>query len=235
MKNVLTAVAALLTFVGAYAQKPSVLSDNHAMLRLDASARYLLLPMQESEENAHVRVIVNNKEVKTFNARLAVSKGDYRVPLDLSELSGKSVLLDITFNGNRHQKGALKDYVCWKEMQLTDTFDDTNRNVLQGRHVAPLLPVEPLRFAVGEHDMGPQHLYRSRSLDTAAHSYRSRCHRHYIQRLVCGRQEQHRRLWCRSGSGFLHFCCCQPDTEHGLQHRWRQDVCEIRQEPHPYG
>ena len=63
MKNVLTAVAALLTFVGAYAQEPSVLSDNHAMLRLDASARYLLLPMQESEENAHVRVIVNNKEV----------------------------------------------------------------------------------------------------------------------------------------------------------------------------
>ena len=126
MKNVLTAVAALLTFVGAYAQEPSVLSDNHAMLRLDASARYLLLPMQESEENAHVRVIVNNREVKTFNARLAVSKGDYRVPLDLSELSGKSVLLDITFNGNRHQKGALKDYVCWKEMQLTDTFDDTN-------------------------------------------------------------------------------------------------------------
>ena len=106
------------------AQKLEVLGDNHAMLRVEASAKYLLLPVQEKEEIANVRVVVNNEQAKSFNVKLAVDKVDYYVPLELK--NGK-VLLDIVFHGDRRTTGAVKDFVCWKELKQSDTFDTANR------------------------------------------------------------------------------------------------------------
>ena len=77
MNKLLTILAAVLVALSATALPPQMLSENHAMLRVDATGKYLLLPVQEKEENAYVRVIVNNEQVQTLNVRFAVDKVDY--------------------------------------------------------------------------------------------------------------------------------------------------------------
>ena len=121
-----TIVAALMTVMTASAQigKPQVLGDNHAMLRVEVKNRYVLLPVQEKEENAHIAVLDDKNEmVKRLNVRLAVDKVDYYVPLEIKNAQ----LLDITFQGDRRTTGAIKDFICWREMKCSDTFDTTNR------------------------------------------------------------------------------------------------------------
>ncbi|MDD6744348.1 MAG: DUF4980 domain-containing protein, partial [Bacteroidales bacterium] len=115
-------VAVLLGAVRMTAQKPQVLGDRHAMLRLDANKKYLLLPVEEKEENAHVRVVKNNQLVKTFNCRLAVDKVDYFVPYEI----GEGEIFDITFNGNPRSTGAVTGFACWKRMTYADSFDTKN-------------------------------------------------------------------------------------------------------------
>ena len=123
MKRLLLMATCLIGWLTMSAQAPQILSDRHAMLRINAQSRYLLLPIQEREEIANISIIVNGKQVKSLNAKLAVDKVDYYVPLDLSS----NLLLDITFHGDRRTTGAIKGYVCWKEMQQSNTFDTTNR------------------------------------------------------------------------------------------------------------
>ena len=114
----------MLTMAKAQVQ-PMVLGDNHAMVRVTKSTKYLLLPVQEKEENANIAVLDERNElVKRLNVRLAVNKVDYWVPLELK--SGYK-LLDITFHGDRQQTGAVKGFVCWKEITYSDTFDTANR------------------------------------------------------------------------------------------------------------
>ena len=108
------------------AQEPAVMlpSDNHAIYRIDNSSSLLMLPVEEREENAAIRVLDGNQQlVKTLNVRLAVDKVDYFVPLKME--NGASVL-DILFSGNRRNSGSIKGYVCWKEIHAANTFDDTN-------------------------------------------------------------------------------------------------------------
>ena len=116
---------AAMTLTIAEAQvKPMLLGDSHAMLRLQQGQKYLLLPVQEKEENANIAVLdARNELVKRLNVRLAVDKVDYYVPFEVKE----GQLLDITFHGDRRTTGAVKDFVCWKEMKYSGTFDTTNR------------------------------------------------------------------------------------------------------------
>ena len=150
MNKLLSFLAAVLVAFSATALAPQMLSENHAMLRVDATGKYLLLPVQEKEENAYVRVIVNNEQVQTLNVRFAVDKVDYYVPLDIQRYGNKKVLVDISFHGDRRTTGAVKDFVCWREMRVTD-----------------------LRFTVGEHDVGTLHLDRPHPLDPPAHRHRA--------------------------------------------------------------
>ena len=108
---------------------PDVLSDKHALVRLSTSERYLLLPVEEKAEWAHVKVLVENNPVRTLNVRLAVDKVDYYVPLEVK--ANSSTLLDIHFNGDRRATGALKGLACWKEMRYAGTFDTENRERLR--------------------------------------------------------------------------------------------------------
>ena len=105
-------------------QSPEHLSDTHTMLRISAAKQLLLLPVEEKEENAHVDIICDNRVVKSFNIRLAVDKVDYLVPLELTGMS--NVLLDINFPNDRHKTGSVKNFACWKEMRLADSFDTAN-------------------------------------------------------------------------------------------------------------
>ena len=125
MKKVMTTIAAaVLMAISAQAQvQPMVLGENHAMLRVEQGTKYLLLPVQEKEENAHIAVLDGRNEmVKRLNVRLAVDKVDYYVPLEIEQAQ----LLDITFHGDRRTTGAVKDFACWKEMKYSDTFDTTH-------------------------------------------------------------------------------------------------------------
>ena len=130
MKKLMTTMVAavLLTITGVSAQnKPMVLGKRHAMQCVEVKNQYLLLPVQEREDNANIRVLANNKEVQSLNVRLAVDKVDYYVPLDIKRFDSKELLLDITFYGDRRFTGAMKDFICWKDMKQSDDFDTTNR------------------------------------------------------------------------------------------------------------
>ena len=138
MKKVITTiVAAVLMTISAQAQvQPKVLGENHAMVRVEQGQKYLLLPVQEKEENAHIAVLDGRNEmVKRLNVRLAVDKVDYYVPLELKNYK----LLDITFQGDRRTTGAVKDFACWKELKYSETFDTTNREKFRpAYHHTPL-------------------------------------------------------------------------------------------------
>ena len=108
-------------------QKPLVLGKSHAMQRVEVNSRYLLLPVQEREDNANIRVLVKGQQVQSLNMRLAVDKVDYYVPLDIQRYGTKELLLDITFYGDRRFTGAMKDFLCWQEMKQSNTFDTANR------------------------------------------------------------------------------------------------------------
>ena len=123
---VMTAGLATAQTSGANSLSPEVLGEQHALLRIGGqqSAKYMLLPVQEREEIASVRVLNSANEVtKTLNVKLATDKVDYFVPLEI----GEGRLLDITFHGDKRTTGAIKGFVCWQEMKCSDTFDTTNR------------------------------------------------------------------------------------------------------------
>ena len=134
MKKITILLAAVLMNIGiAQAQNnglaaPRFLSDNHAIERVTTTQRYILLPVEEKEETAEVRVNQDNHCVKSIRVRLAIGKPDYYVPLDLSEFDQKKPLsLDIVFPANRRSSGNIETFSCWQTMKASDTFDSKNR------------------------------------------------------------------------------------------------------------
>ena len=125
MKKLLMTLMAMMTccLLDAQTIAPRILGDGHVMLSLEKQTRYLLLPVEEKAEIAHIRVLKDNNVCQTLNARLAVDKVDYFVPLELK----KADLLDISFRGDRRTKGAMSELACWHEMKYVDEFDMTNR------------------------------------------------------------------------------------------------------------
>ncbi|MCR5077137.1 MAG: DUF4980 domain-containing protein [Prevotella sp.] len=114
------------------------LSQNHAMKRVRTNEKFLLLPVEESEGIAHIRVIKDNQVVKEFNCKLAINKTDYNVPLDLSEFGG-DVLLDIQFPGDKRTTGIIRDFACWQGIKESSTFDTQNREKFRpAYHHTPL-------------------------------------------------------------------------------------------------
>ena len=116
-------LGAFMLALGTQAQvAKKILGERHAMIKLEQGKKYLLLPVEEKEEHAHIRVVRNNQLVKTINCRLAVNNVDYFVPYEI----GEGELFDITFNGNMRSTGAINDFTCWKRMTYSDTFDTKN-------------------------------------------------------------------------------------------------------------
>ena len=116
-------LGAFMLALGTQAQvAKKILGERHAMIKLEQGKKYLLLPVEEKEEHAHIRVVRNNQLVKTINCRLAVNNVDYFVPYEI----GEGELFDITFNGNMRSTSAINDFTCWKRMTYSDTFDTKN-------------------------------------------------------------------------------------------------------------
>ncbi|MBQ3630078.1 MAG: DUF4980 domain-containing protein [Prevotella sp.] len=124
-KRIIMMMATAMMGLTALAQTtPNILGDNHAMMRLEQGKKYVLLPVQETEEIAAIAVLDSRNEmVQRINVKLAVDRVDYWMPY---ELKGAR-LFDIVFHGDRRQKGAVAEFVCWKELKFSDTFDTTNR------------------------------------------------------------------------------------------------------------
>lgn len=130
MKQILiTTLLILMGCVSSVAQSQvQVLSERHAMQRISGQKNYLMLPVEEAEEGAHVKIICNNKIVKEFNVRLAVNKVDYYVPVDISVINGKDALIDVDFGDGRNRRHSdIKNYVCWTKIDYTDKIDTANR------------------------------------------------------------------------------------------------------------
>lgn len=112
----------------ASAQDARFLSSNHCIYRINEQKNYLLLPVQEKAEMCNIKVVKNNTQVKALNVRLASNHIDYYVPLDLKQFGEDAKLaLDIHVNGTYRNDGELSGFTCWKNMQLSDTFDTANR------------------------------------------------------------------------------------------------------------
>lgn len=105
----------------------SHLGVNNTLVRITGTGKYLLLPVQESNDDAKVSVLADGKIEKTINVRLAKSKVDYFVPFDLDPYRGYDILLNIVTTQNRSNIREAKDDACWKNLTLADTFDTTNR------------------------------------------------------------------------------------------------------------
>lgn len=127
-------ISALLALCGlpySYAQDVSFLNNSHCIYRIskeNQGKKYLLIPVQENAEMANVKVIADNKQVKTINIKLANNHIDYLVPLDLKEFAGeKSLALDIHVNGTYRTDGGIASFGCWKKMQFSDIYDISNR------------------------------------------------------------------------------------------------------------
>ena len=104
------------------------LGVNNTLVRITGDGNYLLLPVQESNDDAKVNVLVDGKLERTIYVRMAKSKVDYTVPLDLSPYKGHKVLLDIVTSQNRATVREAKEDACWNNFSVTDTIDVTNRD-----------------------------------------------------------------------------------------------------------
>lgn len=136
MKQIRKALFAALTLgitAGATAQTqtgvPVVehLGTNNTIVRVNGNSRYLLLPVQESNDDATVNVLVDGKPERTIFVRLAKSKVDYFVPFDLIPYKGHNVLLNIVTSQNRGNIREAKEDACWSNFILADTFDTANQ------------------------------------------------------------------------------------------------------------
>lgn len=127
-----TAAALAATLLGGVAAnatsglKVEHLGTSNTLVRIDSTARYLLLPIQESYDDATVNIVVDGKLDRTIKARLAKSKVDYTVPFDLTPYQGHEVVLNIVTSQDRSTVREAKDDACWNNFVLTDTLDLTN-------------------------------------------------------------------------------------------------------------
>lgn len=103
------------------------LSTTNTLVRVNSDARYLLLPVQESIDDARVNVLVDGNLSKTIYVRLAKSKTDFFVPFDLTPYRGHKVVLDVVTDQSRSSVREAKSDACWQDMRLSDAFDTANR------------------------------------------------------------------------------------------------------------
>ena len=130
--TIMALATALITSLAARGGEVMLSSNGHAIYQVKAGEKMLLLPVQESVENAHLRVLDGKQQLmQTLNVRLAIDRVDYYVPL---YLNGDTRAIEM-FVGNH---GDIKDYLCWKEIKPSNAFDTTNRERFRpGYHHTP--------------------------------------------------------------------------------------------------
>lgn len=112
------------------AQKMNV--EHHGdttVIKVENPTRYLLLPIQEENDEAQVLLSTGSKDDTWMDVRLAQNGTDYYVPFALGK--GKSATVKIL--------GLKKDALAIHLMKLSDTFDTTNTDYYRpSYHFTPL-------------------------------------------------------------------------------------------------
>lgn len=103
------------------------LGANNTLLRITGEGRYLMLPVQESNEDARINILVDGNIAETIYVRLARTRTDFKVPFDLEQYKGKNVIFDVVLPHSRSSVREAKGDVCWKTISLTDTVEWTDR------------------------------------------------------------------------------------------------------------
>ena len=128
MKRLFFVLALVLPFMaGAQSLTVHHLSETHTLIQVGGNDRYVMLPVQETAQEASVKVLSNGNVVLRANISLAIDKTDYLVPLDLGKWGGSSILLDVTMTQGRGVRRDPSDDVCWSEMVTLPALDCTNR------------------------------------------------------------------------------------------------------------
>jgi fructan beta-fructosidase len=95
-------------------------NDSLSYVRIQAPvAKYLLLPVQETADEAKVRLDLGQADDVDMDVRLAVDSVDYYVPFALPTDAEEATV--------RIQK-LVKTAVCFDSLKVSDTFDTTNRD-----------------------------------------------------------------------------------------------------------
>lgn len=132
-----TVIPTALAIIGALAAPQAQAADgitvdhlgvNNTLVRVDGdnTSRYILLPVQEANDDATVNVLVDGKLDRVIYVRLAKSKVDYKVPFDLTPYKGHDVVFNIVSSQNRANVREAKQDACWSAIALADEFDTTN-------------------------------------------------------------------------------------------------------------
>ena len=103
--------------------------DTLTVVNITNPTRYLLIPVQEDKDEKPVRISTGNEEEDCWmDIRLAVDSADYFVPMILPE--GAEARVEI--------KNLAADAATWGLLQLSDTFDTTNREYYRpAYHMTP--------------------------------------------------------------------------------------------------
>ncbi|MCM1491480.1 MAG: GH32 C-terminal domain-containing protein [Muribaculum sp.] len=135
--GILTAFSTL-----AVAETPVInhLGGNNTLVRVTGGDKYLMLPVEESKDDARINVLVDGNIAETINVRLAESKTDFLVPFNLAPYKGKDVILDVLTPQGRESVRESKNSVCWSAMTIVDSIDykDTELKYRPLYHHAPL-------------------------------------------------------------------------------------------------
>lgn len=103
------------------------LGADNTLVRITGDSRYVLLPVQEANDDARINILVDGQPDRTINVRLAKSKIDYFVPFDLTPYKGHKVAMNIVTTQGRSTVREAKEDAFWKNIALSDTFDVSNR------------------------------------------------------------------------------------------------------------
>lgn len=103
------------------------LGTNNTIVRVNGERKYLLLPVQESHDDARINILVDGRLDRTINVRLAKNRVDYYVPFDLTPYRGHKVVMNVFTNQGRSSVREAADDACWNNISLADTFDTVNR------------------------------------------------------------------------------------------------------------
>ena len=93
--------------------------DTLTIVHINQPSRYLLLPIQESSDEARVKLDTGSPADTYMDIRLATDSVEYYVPFALPE-GAKEATVAI--------RNVTADALCWENIRLSDTFDTANRD-----------------------------------------------------------------------------------------------------------
>ena len=95
----------------------SVQGDTLAIIRIENPQKYLLLPIEEASAEGRVRLDTGSPADVDMDVRLARENVDYFVPFELPAGAREATVVI---------RGVEQGSLCWKEIQMADTFDTSN-------------------------------------------------------------------------------------------------------------